>query len=122
MQEVTTSRHECAAADIGGVQSHSSTAGRSGRSEAIVCAAPIGVHATRHPGIPRECGPEVGREVRQARRRVGVENFHDDVARGQNSSIVHLDVHAINLAPLRIPVFERRFEGEIVDSAATGIW
>src|SRR6478735_4389295 len=43
-QEVTTNRHECAAADIGGVQSHSSTAGCSGRSEAMVCFAPIGIH------------------------------------------------------------------------------
>ena len=52
MQEATTSRQEWAAADIGGVQSHSSTAGRSGLSEAMVCAAPIGVHGLGIPELP----------------------------------------------------------------------
>ena len=52
---------------------------------------------------------------RQARRSVGEENLHDDVACGQNSAIVYLDVHAIHHAPLRISVFERRFKGNVVD-------
>jgi hypothetical protein len=101
----TTRRHECVAAEAGGVQFHSSTSGRFGERFEIVLAAPIGFQTVVVP-FPGNAVQKFAGRFREPGARVGVEDLHRHGAGRLHSAVVDVNVDSVQDASLRIPVFE----------------
>ena len=85
-----------------------------GCSDVTVLAEPIGCQTVVIAGSLGNAVQKSDGQRRQAGGRIGVEQLDGHVRGRSVSAVVQLDVHAIDVASLRVAMLQRRLEGEVV--------